>query len=199
MSDETLHPPAPEQAVIRARDLEKLRNADQVLREAEALKVEALKEAEGMKADILAAARDQAVKDSVRAATTVIARAEIEAETRLRKLEPDLARLVSDTVLKVLGSLDDADAVTRATATALHRLRDHRKARIRTAPDVATSVRKAVAETTDGADIVAVEIDERLAPGRTILSSDRGHVEIGLPGLLETAIAPWRDVRGETE
>ena len=65
--------------------------------------------------------RARALREATRAAAEVVARAEIEAEEKLRRLEPTLARLVARTVREVVGALEPEEA---AYLTALNALLD---------------------------------------------------------------------------
>lgn len=186
--------------ILRQDDVQALRTADRLLHDAKAMHARALAEVDALRDETLRRARAEALRERATAAATMIARAEIDAETRLRNLEPEIGRLVADTVLQVIGALDGAEAVTRATASALERLKDHRRARIRVAPDVADAVRAAVASVGGtGAEVMSVTVDERLEPGRCILSSGAGHVEIGLAAQIEAATRPWRGDAPATE
>jgi|GEM_PF-3510340 len=187
--------------IISRTEVERLRAAELVISEAKESRKQTLEEAEVKKQEILEGARARALKESAQAATRLIVDAEISAERRLKALEPELARMVSETVTKIIGSMETDDAVIRATTQALVRLRNHRRARILVAPDVADAVCQAVANLSDNAaEIVDVQVDPRLEPGRTILSSDLGHVEIGLPAQMEAATSVWQDTgSGEGE
>ncbi len=178
---------------MRRAEVERLRTAASVMAEAEAHLARAREEAEALRQAILAEARAGALKESLQTAARIVAEAEAASQVRMRTLEPELARLVAATVARVIGALDQDEAVIRATRQALLRLADHRRARIRAAPDIAEAVRQAVAALPAGAaEVVEVIVDERLDPGRTILSSDRGHVEIGLADQVAAATEPWR-------
>lgn len=179
--------------VVRRAEVERLRAAQTVMAEARAELARAREETEVLRQSVLAEARARALKESLQTAARILAEAEAASQLRMRALEPELARLVAATVARVIGALDQDEAVTRATTQALTRLADHRRARIRTAPDVAEAVRRAVATLPAGAaEVIEVVIDDRLEPGRTILSSDRGHVEIGLADQVAAATEPWR-------
>lgn len=157
--------------------------------------------AEAQRADLLEKARARALRDAAQSAARIIAQAETVAHRQMDTLEPALARLVSDTVREVIGALDCDAAVIGATRQALTRLRDHRRARILTAPDVADAVKAAIAALDSGPDMapgtsIDVQVDARLAPGRTILSSDRGHVEIGLSHQIARVTEAWASDAG---
>lgn len=177
--------------VLDASEVDRLRDVEALHREAEQVLEAARREAERLQQEMVAAARERTLADATRAAARVIAEAEGTAERRLRQLEPTIARLVSGTVAEVIGEMDRADAVERATRRALERLRGHRRARIAAAPDVIAAVRSAVAGLGAGAEIVGVETDDRLEAGRVVLTSDDGHAEIGLSNLVAEAVRPF--------
>ncbi|MEO0831571.1 MAG: FliH/SctL family protein, partial [Pseudomonadota bacterium] len=172
-------------AALRGVDAERVALAKEIELQRTALQEE--------RAAILAEARDRALKDSMKAAAQVIVDAEAAAQSQLSSLEPEVAALVSTAVKQVIGKMDQSEAVTQATRRALLELKDHRQARILAAPDVVDAVRAAVAKVgaDDGADVVDLQVDDRLEPGRTILSSDRGHVEIGLSDQVEAVTEAW--------
>lgn len=149
------------------------------------------------RAEILEEARTRAMRDSMQAATKVVMDAEAAAQSRLQSLEPQVAALVSATVAQVIGDMDQSEAVTRATREALLNLKDHRRARVISSPDVAAAVRAAVNQIgNDGADVIEVAVDERLEPGRTVVSSDKGHVEIGLADQIAAISEVWEEETG---
>ncbi len=191
------NPSKPGGRILRRDTVAVLQSADRLLRDAQAEHRQALLDGDRLRDTALRDARAEALRERTKAAAAMIARAEIEAETRLRALEPELGRLVADTVLKVIGAVDAPEAVMRATTLALSRLKDHRRARIHVAPDIAEPVRQAVAAAGDtGAEVISVVVDDKLEPGRCVLSSHQGHVEIGLAAQVDAATRPWRDIAG---
>lgn len=186
--------------LIKRDDLAQLRGleAERAKLEEEFAERRAALDAE--RAEILAQARERAMRDSMQAANKVVMDAEAAAQSRLQSLEPQVAALVSATVAQVIGQMDQSEAVTRATKQALLNLKDHRRAHIISSPDVAAAVREAVNQIgADGADIIDVQVDERLEPGRTLLSSDKGHVEIGLADQIAAISEVWDDeAKGQT-
>lgn len=146
--------------------------------------------------EIIQAAEAKARQQGAQAAAKIVSDAEAATRTRMQSLEPALAQLVSQTVAQVIGEMDQEEAVRRATSQALFQLREHRRARIRTAPDVLKAVRDAVAHLPadpDGIEILDVQADERLEPGRATLTSDTGHVELGLADQIASATRPWTE------
>lgn len=188
--------------ILSRETVEKLEGADRVLRQAERMREAAAREAERLREDLLTEARQRALRESARTAARIVAEAKITAERQLKEIEPALARLVSDTVEDIIGAGDREETVRLATIQALKRLRDHRRARLLAAPDVIDAVRAAVASLPDdntAAEVMEVAVDERLEAGRTLLSSDRGHAEIGLPDQVAAATEAFRGVIGAAE
>jgi flagellar biosynthesis/type III secretory pathway protein FliH len=180
--------------IIKRAQVAELRSVDaaRAALEQEFAKRRAALDAE--RAEILEQARARVMRDSMQAATKVVMDAEAAAQIRLGTLEPQVAALVSATVAQVIGQMDQDEAVMRATRQALISLKDHRRARITASPDVAEAVRAAVSQIgADGAEVIDVAVDERLERGRTVLSSDQGHVEIGLADQIAAISEVWQD------
>ncbi|MEM9341893.1 MAG: hypothetical protein AAGA87_02495 [Pseudomonadota bacterium] len=179
--------------ILRRAEVERLRAADaleQRLAEEHAQRLAAVEEE---RAAILQHAQDRAIRESTQTASRIVMDAEAAAQRQLTALEPEVAALVSETVTRVIGAMDQSDAIRRATQQALFDLKDHRRARILAAPDVVDAVRSGVeAAGGAGANVISVEVDERLEAGRTLLSSDQGHVEIGLSDQLDAVTEAFR-------
>lgn len=185
-------PPGSGPRILRRQDLGRLRDADDILRDAEATRRASEIEARRIEQTAVDEARQEAVRESARTAASLIAQAEAAAERRIRNLEPELARIVADTVRGILGAFEPEEATYRAALTALAQLRDHRRGRIFAAPDVATPVARAVAElSSNGPEILGVHTDPALDPGRAVLTSDHGSAEIGLKAQIDQALRPW--------
>ena len=180
--------------IIRRADLEEMRASEKTLQdaksEATSLVEKAREEAENLKAEILMLAE----KEAIEKAKKILTHADEVAQTQLGALEQEVSSLVAETVAKVIGDMDQSVAIKAATKTALAALSENTSAKIRSAPDVFRAVSDAVAEAeTDGRTTVGqVRQDESLAGDRVILSSDRGHTEIGLADQIEAVTEPWR-------
>lgn len=180
--------------IIRREEVNGLRSIDAVRAAAEEEHREHMEHAARERDAMLLAAQDKALKDSLQSAMQIIVDTEAMAEQRMTALEPQLAALISATVAEIIGELDHDEAVERATKQALLRLKDHRRARLLAAPDTAAAVRAAIAQVgTSGAEVIDLQVDARLEPGRTVLSSDQGHVEIGLADQIKAVTAAWTD------
>lgn len=178
--------------LIRRKEVEELRGVDVLRAQLEREFTERREALEAEREKILQDARERALRDSMQAAAKIVVDAEAAAERRISSLEPEIARLVAETVAQVIGDMDQDEAVRRATINALLQLKTHRRARIMTAPDVAQSVRSAVTQVAgQGAEVIDFEVDERLEPGRTVLSSELGHVEIGLSDQVAAVCEVW--------
>lgn len=182
--------------ILRREDIGRLREAEGLLRDAEATKRASEAEAKRIEQTAIDEARQKALRESTRTAARLIAQAEAAAERRLKNLEPELARIVAETVRAILGNFEPEEATYHAALTALSQLRDHRRGRIFAAPDVVAPVSRAVAELGDaGPEIVGVHADPALDPGRAVLTSDHGSAEIGLKALADQALRPWDEGR----
>ena len=178
--------------ILSTDEVDTLFGVQALIDEAENALADAIEEGEKRKEEILEEARQRMLQDSASHAARVLMDAEAAAERQMRSLEPTLARLVAQTVRQLIGDMDENLATERAVTQALTRLKDHRRARITAAPDVADSVRAAVANAGGhGAEVIEIKVDPALEPGRTVLSSDRGFVELGLAAQIAQANAAW--------
>lgn len=180
--------------ILRRDEIGRLREADRILLEAEQTRVESRESAARMERDIVSEARLLALKESTRTAARLIAKAEEAAETRIRNMEPELARLVARTVRSILGDFEPEEASYRAALHALAQLRDHRRGRIFASAEMVAPIRQAVDELGEtGPEILSVIPDPAMEPGQAVLASDRGSAEIGVAALTDRALQPWED------
>lgn len=183
--------------IIRRDEVDALRSVDTVRAAAEREQRDQMEQAAKTREALLEDARETALRDSMQSAMKIIVDTETEAHARMTALEPQVAALISATVAEIIGELDRDDAVERATKQALLRLKDHRRARITTSADTAGAVQAAVAQIgAKGAEVVEVQVDARLEAGRTLLSSDQGHVEIGLADQIAAVTGAWSEQEG---
>jgi len=180
--------------IIKAADLAQMRAAETTLREAQAaadaLLAETRDKAEAEAAAVIATAQ----ADAKARATAILSEAETVAQTQLDALEEEVSALVAATVARVIGDMDRTQAVKAATKTALADLSTQTRAKIRAAPDVFRAVSDAVSEEADAGrqTVERVTQDEALRGDRVILSSARGHTEIGLSDQIDAVTEPWR-------
>lgn len=180
--------------ILRRDEIGQLRKADSILRDAEASKARSEESVARMEKAAVNEARLRALQESTRTASRLIAQAEEAAEARLRNMEPELARLIAQTVRMILGNFEPEEASYLAAAHALSQMRDHRRGRIFAADEMVGPVRRAVDELTEhGPEILSVISDPALDPGRAVLTSDRGSVEIGLSALTDRALRAWEE------
>ena len=184
--------PAASARLLSPREVEAHRRADGLVAEAEARLAEARAEAERLKRAAIEEARAVAEREAGELKIAALAESERAAAERLAALEPQIARLICDTVASVIGDLDHAEVSARATAKALSRLKEHRRVRIKAAVDAASAARRAV-EMAGAIDLLEIVVDPRLSPGQICCSSDKGHAEVGLDAQIAAATAPWRD------
>ena len=178
--------------ILRRDQVGQLRQADAILRDAEQHSQASRQQAEQHQRDLMAEARNKALRESARTAARVLAEAEAAGQRRLTDLEPELARLVAMTVRRIIGDYAPHDAAHRAALTALRQMRDHRRGRIFAAPDTLEPVERAVADLgPDGPQIIGVHPDPALDAGRAVLTSDHGSAEIGLAALTDRALQAW--------
>lgn len=183
--------------ILRREEVGRLREADRILREAEQTRQSSREDAVQLEKDIVSEARLRALRESTRTASRLIAKAEEAAQTRLRNMEPELARLVADTVRSILGDFESEELTYRTALQALRQLRDHRRGRVFASTDTVGPVRRAVDEIgADGPEILSVIPDPALEPSRAFLTSDRGSAEIGSAALIDRALQPWEEQAG---
>ncbi len=180
--------------IIRKENFQHMKAEDDArrARELQAIDVvdDARKKAEETAHDIL----EKAKEDARLEAAKVLGAANAKAQAQLASLEQDVSQLVAQTVEKIIGDLDQTEAIKAATKSALASLSEQTEIRLRAAPGVASAVEAAVSELeSNGVEIVqTVQSDESLTGDRVIASSSKGHTEIGLSGQTEAATAPWR-------
>lgn len=178
--------------IVRRADLDNLRRAESILQNAETTRQQSEQAAEVMREAVLKEARNKALKESTRAAAKMIAEAEATAAKKLLELEPEMARLVAETVREIIGQFDTDEAIYMASLTALKKLRDHQSGRVYCNSHTASPIRRAIADLPEGnVEIEGLVIDDNLENDRAIISSNRGHAEIGLTALTDAALKAW--------
>lgn len=112
----------------------------------------------------------------------------------LQQIEHALPGLVCDAVENLLGALDLGDLLRPAIRHALGRLRLNTAVTIRVAPDGVAAVR-AACDVPGGASGLHIQTDPGLAPGRCLLESELGTVDLGVEAQLSilrsTLAAAW--------
>ena len=117
-------PPERPATILRSDELRQLRQAESILRDAETARRDSETAAAAEAQSVLTEARQKALRDSARTAARLIAQAEAKAQERLVGLEPELARLVANTVRQIVGDFAREEATYHAALTAL-RQRKH--------------------------------------------------------------------------
>lgn len=187
MTDDEAH-----RRILRRDAIGRLRDADSILRDAELTRQRSQESAAKLEEDIISEARLRAMQEAARTASRVLVEAEQAAEARMKSMEPELARLVAQTVRAILGEFEPEEASYLAARQALSQMRDHRKGRIFASADMVQPVRRAVEELgPDGPEILTIAADAALEDGVAILSSERGSAEIGLSALTDQALKAW--------
>lgn len=136
---------------------------------------------------------DKGYAEGAERAAALIARANVEASARLKRIEAALPELVADAVAGILGSFDVRDLVVPAVARALGQLRRGTSATLRASPGSVEPLRVLLAEMGD--ETVRLEPDPGLAEGCCVFSSELGDVELGveaqLRALRAALVAGW--------
>jgi type III secretion protein L len=186
---------APETKILKAKDLGAFSEVAKATYELEALKEKFRLEKEKLLADIQKNAEElyeQRKKEgyldgllegkeeeSMKIMDTVMA-----SLSYLEKLEGDLVNLVTDSVQKILGEIDQQELIRRIVKKALNTIRGDRRVIIRVAPSNEETVRKELfvmlASKEDSRGFVELRADSRLGPTDCFLESELGNVNASL-------------------
>lgn len=97
----------------------------------------------------------------------------------IENIERTVASVVTQSVEKIIGEIDDNDRIVRIVHQALNSVRGHQRVTVRVSPDEEPAVSKSLAAMTNG-DFMTVIGDPRLENGRCILESELGVVDASL-------------------
>lgn len=97
----------------------------------------------------------------------------------IENIERTVASVVTQSVKKIIGDLDDDERIVRVVHTALNTVRGQQKVTVRVAVADEPAVSKALEAMTNG-NYLTVTADPRLERGRCILESDLGVVDASL-------------------
>ena len=169
-----------------------------VLIDAQAIHASAMAERDAARAeaaDLRQSAREAGYRDGLTEAAAASARILAAGQAQLQamtdRLAPALAEAATDAAAQIVGEATDPETVGRVIRTALARASRHRQLRLFVWPEAADRVRadlnSASSDTTPPEDLVTVDADPRLTPGRIVLASERGYVELGVAEQLDAA------------
>ena len=97
----------------------------------------------------------------------------------IENMEKTVASVVTESVKKIIGELDDNERIVRIVNTALNTVRGHQKVTVRVSMADEPAVSRALAAMTSGSFITVVG-DSRLGKDRCILESELGVVDASL-------------------
>lgn len=171
--------PAPGVRVLRAEDRAALTAAAQIIEAAKARAAEIEAEAEALYkkrfdegyADGVEAGR---LENAEKMMETVLASVEF-----IEGIENTVVGVVSGSIRKIIGEMNDDERIRRIVSTALTHVRGEQKVTVRVAPADEPVVAKQLAAMTSGAYLNIVA-DPRLARGSCILESDLGVIDASL-------------------
>ena len=171
--------PAPGTKIVKAAEYAEVCEADRIIEAAleRARAIEAKAEAEYI------ARREAGYADGVEMGR--MAHAEKMMETVLasvefiEKIESTVVDVVTQSVRKIVGDLDEDARIRRIVATALAQVRGEQKGVVRVAPSDEPAVSEALAAMTSGAYLNVVA-DPRLKPSSCILESNLGVIDASL-------------------
>lgn len=179
LKNPSLPAPAPSTKIVKAAEYAEFCEADRIIEAAleRARAIEAKAEAE------YNARREAGYADGVEMGR--MAHAEKMMETVLasvefiEKIESTVVDVVTQSVRKIVGDLDEDERIRRIVATALAHVRGEQKVVVRVAPSDEPAVSAALAAMTSGAYLNVVA-DPRLKPSSCILESNLGVIDASL-------------------
>ena len=179
LKNPSLPEPAPGTKIVKAAEYAEFCEADRIIEAAleRARAIEAKAEAE------YNARREAGYADGVEMGR--MAHAEKMMETVLasvefiEKIESTVVDVVTQSVRKIVGDLDEDERIRRIVATALAHVRGEQKVVVRVAPSDEPAVSAALAAMTSGAYLNVVA-DPRLKPSSCILESNLGVIDASL-------------------
>lgn len=198
---EIAQPPAPTLrpipgTVIKSVDVDRHKRARDALAEAErvladarehALRAKEAAEQDALERERLACVdgRKEGLEEALVMGAHLLALAQLRDQKIVGALAPSLAQLAVDVAEQIMGKPYDVEVAAAAVSAALTRAQRHRQVRLYVWPDALVRVREAaeaaLATRGDGPRLICVEPDPRLEPGRVMLSSEQGYVDLG-PG-----------------
>ncbi len=171
--------PAAGVKVIKAADKAKLIEAGELIAaaEASAKAIEARAETaykERFEAGYADGVEAGKMENAEKMMETVIASVEF-----IENIENTVVSVVSQSVRKIIGELDDEERIRRIVSTALNNVRGQQRVTVRVSPRDEPAVNRALAAMTSGSYLTVVA-DSRLAPESCILESDLGVIDASL-------------------
>lgn len=100
----------------------------------------------------------------------------------IEKIENTIVDIVHDSIVKVIGELDDKERIIRIVRTALQHVRNQQQVIIRVAPDDEKYIQQELSTLTQkqGSSFIDIQADPRLQQGSCILESELGVIDASL-------------------
>ncbi|WP_316230307.1 type III secretion system stator protein SctL [Bradyrhizobium sp. SZCCHNR1051] len=122
----------------------------------------------------------------VEEAARLIAETKVTVDDLVADLQDELITLVVEIIREILGSFEPDDLAARAITRALEEMRSGTALVLMTAPQEMESIRVRVATLLeDGADQLTIVSDPQFAPGRCMLWSEFGQIDVSVDAQLE--------------
>ncbi len=177
--DKSLPTPAAGTRILKAADYKEFLKARDIVAAARERAAEIEKQAEEKYEERLKEGYEDGIEQgkmehAEKMMETVLASVEF-----IENIERTVASVVTQSVKKIIGDLDDDERIVRVVHTALNTVRGQQKVTVRVAVADEPAVSKALEAMTNG-NYLTVTADPRLERGRCILESDLGVVDASL-------------------
>ena len=171
--------PADGVRVIKASEYRQFIEAADLVREAQGKAAEILEQAEARYKEREQEGYEDGIEQgklehSAKMMETILASVEF-----IENMEKTVASIVTQSVKKIIGELDDNERIVRIVNTALNTVRGHQTVTVRVSMADEPAVSKALAAMTSG-NYISVVGDARLGKDRCILESELGVVDASL-------------------
>jgi type III secretion protein L len=177
--DKSLPSPAAGTRILKAADYKEFLKARDIVQTARQKAAEIEKQAEEKYEERLKEGYEDGIEQgkmehAEKMMETVLASIEF-----VENIERTVASVVTQSVKKIIGDLDDDERIVRVVHTALNTVRGQQKVTVRVAVADEPAVSKALEAMMNG-NYVTVAADSRMERGRCILESDLGVVDASL-------------------
>lgn len=174
---------APGTKVLKAQNVQLLLEADKILEKAQERAQEILQEAEQAYEErktqgYLDGQMEGKLEHAEKIMETVLSSVEF-----IEKIESTVVDIVHDSIVKVIGELDDNERIVRIVRTALQHVHNQQQVIIRVAPQDEKYVRTALSamlQNREGRGYLDIKPDTRLSQGACILESELGVIDASL-------------------
>lgn len=173
----------PNAKIIKAQEMQEFLEAQEVLSKAKNRADEIMREAENAYEErknqgYLDGQMEGKLEHAEKIMETVLSSVEF-----IEKIESTLVDIVHDSIVKVIGELDDNERIVRIVRTALQHVRNQQQIIIRVSPEDEKYLRSALAamlQTRQGNGFLDINPDPRLTRGACILESELGVIDASL-------------------